>query len=383
MVTVVIPTFRQRTSWLARTLTYYSTIGFPFPILIADSGEPDAQAANERLVAGLRQSLALDHRRYPQEQDIFGKLADALEAIDTPCAVVCGDDDFLVTNGVAHCVAYLEDHPDVAAVDGREIKLRTAADAKRDQQPRAVIHRQVSIDSDSPAVRLQWHWSHYWPTFYCVQRREGMARTLSLAGEHGANSLFGELTQSGLTIIGGKYHNLDTLYLIRHVRHDELHMPLWHEMVRSPTFQTQTTDVCRRLAEELGPETGSLDEREQIVRAAFRRFVKPLQRRRSDSASRLVPAIAVIPRALRKVLFGGGLREALTSPRRFLETCWVERQETQQGEWSLSSLRDPTSPHFDAFDTIYESFVRWPKGIPANFVSASDQPGPSGSEVEP
>jgi glycosyltransferase domain-containing protein len=372
---MVVPTYQRRSALLARALRYYSEVRFPYPIVIADASEAAAREQNSGLVAEFQTSLEIQHRTYPSDCDFFVKILDALDSVETEYVVLCGDDDFLVPEAAEACVRFLESNPDFVAADGQDIRLMVPDAEHRDIEPECITRPRASIESDLPLVRLQQHFARYWSTFYAVHRRSVFAHSFQGASEHAANVLFSELMQSGLTVIQGKYKHLHTLYSVRPTSSaDRGQLPDWHWITPGAASPADTTAFCQALARALGPEVGSLDEREQLVRRSFQQYLRAVKKwmkqvQTHDSLrAKLRWVLSLLPVAIWHAVSHGRVLEAIRSPRNFLRRCSAEREEKKrrgrEEPWSLSILRQPDSESYEQFAPIFEHLERWPEGVP-------------------
>lgn len=113
MLSILIPTL-NRPAFLERTLGYLRAQGFAGQIIVGDGSFDDTSALCRRFAAE-----RLDCRRLNQQQT-FGAMADALR---TPYAVYCGDDDFLIPSGLAACVKALERTRDYRVARGHGLVI--------------------------------------------------------------------------------------------------------------------------------------------------------------------------------------------------------------------------------------------------------------------
>lgn len=96
-----------------RWLRHYDSIGFPYPILIADGGD-DADIHRLLLKPELFPNLRYQYLRYRDvvQQDFWEKGVDVLSRVQTPYVVMVDNDDFMIPSGIAAAVRFLDSHPD-------------------------------------------------------------------------------------------------------------------------------------------------------------------------------------------------------------------------------------------------------------------------------
>ena len=108
-VTIIIPT-RNRHVYLNRILYYIKDQ--PFNFIIADN------SANPFILPE-GQGFPVNVRYLKTENPGFAqKVLSALEYVKTPYAMMCADDDFMLTSAIHLGITFLNQNPDYAAVHG-------------------------------------------------------------------------------------------------------------------------------------------------------------------------------------------------------------------------------------------------------------------------
>ena len=107
-LTLVIPT-RYRIQYPKLVLSYYAEIQFPYTILMIDSNEDKTHI--QRLTESFKNGLHLHYLSLPgltTDQSI--KVA--LDHIQTPYAMMVGDDDLVISQGIRTCLDFLSKNKD-------------------------------------------------------------------------------------------------------------------------------------------------------------------------------------------------------------------------------------------------------------------------------
>lgn len=266
------------------------------------------------------------------------KLAQGLELVTTPYAVLWADDDLMVPSALAEAVAWLERHPDDSVAHGRAGLYQVEADAGRmalrDWHP----YPQRAYRGATAAERLRDYLRHYTMIVYSVQRaaplRDHLRRACAyLEGRLAPgepvhrNDLWVELLLGCLPVLHGKAHCLDRLGLLR-----DSH-PGWNswegqagnlsnfDWITSSSFSPAYAAFSSCVSEALARRDGiSRADAEAVVKDAFWGWLGPAletrwqaqyARRPEGAARRLArsaPAAAAIWRSLRQQSPSAALR---------------------------------------------------------------------------
>jgi len=209
-VTIVIPTY-NRPIKLKRTLAYYKKIPKSFfQLLIADSSTKEAQKENIKTVR-LFGGNKINYKIYSSEINLFTKLAEVSKTIKTKYAVVCGDDDFVITPTISVLVKFLEINQDYVAAHGKYVGFIKHQSEKKMSE--SEIYPSTSIDEIDVRDRLQHHFSDYYPTMFAVHKTKILNKVLIEGRRFTNDNRFGELLPSMLTVNEGKVKKL-TIFII-------------------------------------------------------------------------------------------------------------------------------------------------------------------------
>lgn len=172
-VTLVVPTW-QRPGFLNRLLTYYASVDCEFPILIADSSEPQIHRQNLQTVHGFSDSLDLSIHLL--QLDVTEKCSAAVDLVQTPFAAFSADDDFQIPDGVSQCTEFLCRHDDFQVCSGRTVFAAAGRDTVAVRSYRSVLHNGVISRLNQTSL------GQYYCLFYGVHRTADLRRRLQIAG---------------------------------------------------------------------------------------------------------------------------------------------------------------------------------------------------------
>lgn len=201
--TLVIPTY-NRPRELGALLTYLGRLGVEFRILVLDSSRPDEREANQRRIEATK--LRVKHAEYPIETHPFDKFRDGIDRVETPFCAMCADDDLIVPEGSARCVAALRADSSVAVAQGYSFMFGEHAGERFDLVN--VLYFKSTIAEDDPLARLLSLFETYQATTYGHYRTEVLRGVFH--GVRPIRSILGrELLSSALATVAGKVVRLD------------------------------------------------------------------------------------------------------------------------------------------------------------------------------
>lgn len=352
-ISMVMPT-HNRPRFLARSLRYYRSLGFPHKMIIADSSSEPAASANRHLIRTEGDGLQIQHQPFAPEIDGWDKIAQAVNTTDSTYVVFGADDDFTVPRMIERGAAFLEAHPDYSAVHGEAALFEQHVDGARRGIGGVSRYLQRSIEHPTGAQRLLDHLGHYSTTFYSVQRTEHLRESYRKAASLGIGLGFTELLLSCLSIIQGKARKLDGLYMMRE-GHAEMTSRQEHgqcdafDWVTDPNWPSHYQGFRDCLAEALARQDGNdIGEARDIAKRAFWLHMgqvltkkwpgssgrpAPASRRRLREAARRVPGLRWTWRAARSLMPG------------------------RNAALSLEALQRPFSRYHEDFLPIYRAIM--------------------------
>ena len=163
-LTCLVPT-HNRPHFLRRLLKFYAQFPPGYSFLIVDSSEPFAAAENRAAIAIARRDLQIEYRYF--DSGFNDKCVCGLELVQTPCVVLCADDDLLFPDAARHCATFLESEPGYASAMGRTVQLDVNL-----PQWCCTILKGYSIEDDEPLQRCRRMASVWFTNFYAVYRTE-------------------------------------------------------------------------------------------------------------------------------------------------------------------------------------------------------------------
>ncbi len=206
-LTCVVPT-HNRPHFLRRWLRFYTQFPPGFPFLIVDSSEPSAAAENLSAIESARRELVIEYRHH--NLSFHDKCIRGLELVETPCVVICADDDLVFPDAARQCAEFLEREPGYASAMGRTAQLDT-------KLPRwcCTVLKGYSIEDDEPLQRCRRMASIWFTNFYAVYRTRTLLDSFRITA---ANTDFRhsvhmpEMLLTQLSVLRGRVKVLPLMY---------------------------------------------------------------------------------------------------------------------------------------------------------------------------
>jgi glycosyltransferase domain-containing protein len=366
MFSLVVPTY-NRPFFLERLLRYYAHLHFAFPLVVADSSFGPSLDENLRIVGSVKSSLTVTHQIYSPDMNPYAKLATTLATSQSKYAAVCADDDFLVPDGIAKCLDFLEAHPDYSIAHGRSAAVLIAARSDNGLNGEirdSSTYPQRTIESDDPASRLEDHLTRHTATYYSIHRRLQILANLQQADDQTVDYRFGELLASCLSIIQGKAKCLDVLYMVRRAelgpptrKYSEKMLP-WDDLAMLDDFSIRCSRFQSCLAKELSIACGSsIEDANAEVSRAFLLYLalnsssavgQESRRLAGRCIERIGRLLQTLPGVARAAILDGELLRVLKDPR-----SSYRRVLAMKDEMSLPSLLNSRSPFHEQFMDIH------------------------------
>lgn len=121
-----ILTIKGREDFTKRAMDYYSSISFPYKILIGDGDK------NSKIKTYLDSSRHLDKVDYEYFQfddatpeHFFRKMQFLLKKVDTPYVMLMDNDDYVLAGNIPTCINFLNENSDYVACGGRIFGFRS------------------------------------------------------------------------------------------------------------------------------------------------------------------------------------------------------------------------------------------------------------------
>jgi glycosyltransferase domain-containing protein len=351
-LTIVVPTC-NRYRFLARLLRYYRACGAPVRMHILDSSP---NAAPDSAVARLIDTPAITYTTYDTKMGPLPKLHEGLKRVTTPYAVLWADDDLMVPRSLMAAAQFLEQHRDFSVAHGVG-GLFTAEPSQHGMVTLDIgPFIQRSLLDDTGAARLVGYRTKGCSVFYSVQRTRNLQRNLEQCARHGFGYFWGETALAWLSIIQGKAHTLDRLYIMRQL-HDgrgdgwnaegRRHDPF--DWVTGTGFPERCDAFLRCVASALVEQDGIGFSRahdlakEMLWFALARALTEDWRRRYGKPSKRLLVRMREAARRI------PGVR-----------TAWCAARDVmpgRNGAISLAALRRRSSPYHPDFAPIYQAIM--------------------------
>lgn len=201
-VTAIMPT-HNRHQYLARALDYYESIDLKFRLIVLDS------SAIRYLKEINCKNIIYVHC---PEKNFLGKINDTLSEVTTDFALLCADDDFIIQDGLAGCLHFLEENKDFVATQGLVTRFINLGEIIH--MPDQIISLGKSFDSDIAEERLRKGiLESYTQTFYSVYRTKTLKKIINEATALNYNLFELFITISTYTL--GKYAVTPNYYYVR------------------------------------------------------------------------------------------------------------------------------------------------------------------------
>jgi glycosyltransferase domain-containing protein len=361
-ITILIPTY-NRYSYLKRLLEYYLRGEMAFSILIADS----SSSPLDDEVAGLIERQSINYLKFPSDLTPQKKILQAIRKITTKYAVLCADDDFVISSAISECVGFMERNQDYSVALGvdcsHSLRKRKRGKIEYDWTPGGFGR---SVTQDGPSERLTSHLANYdTATFYGVHRTDTLRLIFEEALESTSHGRMGELLLTGLTLIYGKMAVLPIYYSSREHGSSSMEntlsvVPYFHTSWPLFLSEDKSDEECRRaidcFAKHLQRQTGTnLDMSTKTAADALNGYLEPLlPRTEQNFPGRFINASKKILFWLRLRPLMLGMHGRMTKFRRSLRSKQVKAAKIE-----YSNRLEESDPKFhDNFNEIREAVTR-------------------------
>ena len=309
-LSIVTPTL-NRWEFMARTICYYRDTGFRGHLIIGDSSKNEDFDKVRDAIAEVGSAFRVTHVHCP-DMGTLATLQRINGMIDTPYAVYCGDDDYLVPEAAARCVVFLDAHPDYMAAQGRGRTLVLTGSDVGGQIERSEPYATRGFEHDTAQMRFTWHMLNYTVTIFAIHRTEIWKRMWSPVENMADQSFAAELLPSGRSVVAGKLKLLNDYYLIRQSHPSTYLLPGFLDWVSSPCWAPSYLAFVDSLAGDIAQTDGTdRAQAERLVKTLFHSYLYAnpgsvtyrLQRIRMSAVTFAIPAVAALAR---KMFPGGG-----------------------------------------------------------------------------
>jgi glycosyltransferase domain-containing protein len=213
-LTLIIAT-KNKPDVLRAVLKYYSSVKFPYKILIADDTNIKRYKKYNIDSVAKSNDLKIEYLNL-QTNNMFKSIVRLLERVGTPYVLNSGDDDFFSLKTINKIIYFLESDKDFVSAGGISVKLNAFWDTNY-KKWRVVNKLNGTTDnsiSDNLVLRLINYARRLKVTTYNITRTRPLLRAYKLAENH---NLFDtpfatELFQNSLLLAGGKNRTFLSFY---------------------------------------------------------------------------------------------------------------------------------------------------------------------------
>lgn len=283
-LTLMIPT-RNRPHFLRRVLDYYRRVGWPYSISIADASDSGIFGETASFVRALKKNLAVIHQSFPSDLGVHATWTQMLEGVETPFAIVSGDDDFLIPQALQRCIDFLDTHPDYSLASGFAVRPTVRPTAREGFE---VVDMQAGIFKSNekalaPDRLLDCFYPSWAPNAQALQRTPQMRETFRTAIALGLDvdeysDFFCECAINGVNVIKGKekkFGEFLSLVMLKHGQQIYRSKPMTMlDRFTSPHFSKVAENIVDWWARELvQKENGNFKEAKRVAGAAFMHLI--------------------------------------------------------------------------------------------------------------
>lgn len=209
-LTIIIPSVASRAAFVRSALNHLRDCGITARVIISDHSPPaDRSAISDVVAACPDRDIALLH--HEPSLHFLERLSACAKAANTPYVVVHADDDFMLPQAIARCVAFLDANADHVACQGRSVFMRVTSDRKFTTGSQRCLSRSESTAKE----RVAAHCDNFTPMLYAVTRREAFIEANSSTLKFTNNVIFWQYLSSCLMLKHGRLRTLDDLYYVR------------------------------------------------------------------------------------------------------------------------------------------------------------------------
>jgi glycosyltransferase domain-containing protein len=216
---LLIPTY-QGTRFLRRLLDFLKAESYPGQVVLSDN----SNAEHRDFVRSCPQTypeLWLEVQEYDLDIGFVDKLARSIERLEARYVMLCGQDDYIIPEGVEQLLHLIDSDSGLACVRGRvaRFQLRPVADAGTGRTAALEFnkHPMLPYEDADPVRRVLAHMRAYTSTLYSLHRREQLLQSLRLTDSATRNVVFFQYLSSCITVVLGRVSCLDALFLARQI----------------------------------------------------------------------------------------------------------------------------------------------------------------------
>jgi glycosyltransferase domain-containing protein len=251
-LTIVIPT-ANRQSFVLRLLRSLVLQKCPFQILILDGSFEENYSEFSEEWGGLN----VCYKKYDPELSLYHRLKDGYEHIKTPYAVMCGDDDLIITSSLACVTKHLENNPEYVFSQG----LIWSCILDESGKPAVSYYSESSCLNYSPVLdRVSAYIGYdYRPLMYAVHSVEVYKIMLKeITSDWSHDHQFCEILFNAIVLCYGKAEIIRVPYMIRQGHSNSTTNTLlsWSEKIDEKNFCSDQEALLNTLAKHVTKNHG-------------------------------------------------------------------------------------------------------------------------------
>lgn len=216
---LLVPTY-QGTPFLQRLLDFLKAESYPGYIALSDNSSGE-HLDFVRACPGRYPELWLEIQEYAPDTGFVDKLARSIARIEARYVMLCGQDDYIVPEGVEQLLQRIDADAGLACVRGRvaRFQLRPLANAGAERAAAVDLnkHPMLPYEDADPVRRVLAHMRAYTSTLYSLHRRVPLLESLRRTDSATRNVVFFQYLSSCITVALGRVSCLDTLFLARQI----------------------------------------------------------------------------------------------------------------------------------------------------------------------
>jgi len=264
---LIVPTY-EGTPFVRRCLDFLQASAFRGHVVLSDNSTGDhlafVKSCPERYPG-----LWLDVQLFDADIRFLEKLARTMEKLDSRYVMLCGQDDFILSDNVEKLLQTLEADEGLSCARGRVARFYVRRPENGGAEQAAIEvnpHPMLGYQEPEPLSRVLAHLRMYASTLYSVHRRTQLIENFRLTESLTKNVIFFQYLSSSITVAQGRVACLDGLFLARQIhlgswaarlKDDYEHWPL---LVTSPKYSEYYAEFRNAVIDVLTKRSASPDD---------------------------------------------------------------------------------------------------------------------------